>query len=104
STATTHTDSYTLSLHDALPILGLHLFVNFSEILQSNICTTACGLGEVQKPNNQRRETGRIRNMRLKESVVAEWQKSVYLFQCSRSEEHTSELQSRENLVCRLLL
>src|SRR5690606_40293758 len=23
---------------------------------------------------------------------------------CSRSEEHTSELQSRENLVCRLLL
>src|SRR5690606_41029469 len=24
--------------------------------------------------------------------------------QCSRSEEHTSELQSRENLVCRLLL
>src|SRR5690606_40383850 len=26
------------------------------------------------------------------------------LFTCTRSEEHTSELQSRENLVCRLLL
>src|SRR5690606_41158360 len=26
------------------------------------------------------------------------------MFFCSRSEEHTSELQSRENLVCRLLL
>src|SRR5690606_39489905 len=26
------------------------------------------------------------------------------LFTCGRSEEHTSELQSRENLVCRLLL
>src|SRR5690606_40621114 len=25
-------------------------------------------------------------------------------FRCQRSEEHTSELQSRENLVCRLLL
>src|SRR5690606_35540934 len=28
----------------------------------------------------------------------------VYLDRTSRSEEHTSELQSRENLVCRLLL
>src|SRR5690606_42006899 len=27
-----------------------------------------------------------------------------YTFMCIRSEEHTSELQSRENLVCRLLL
>src|SRR5690606_40288186 len=27
-----------------------------------------------------------------------------YLFEHDRSEEHTSELQSRENLVCRLLL
>src|SRR5690606_39659500 len=27
-----------------------------------------------------------------------------YCSECSRSEEHTSELQSRENLVCRLLL
>src|SRR5690606_40628762 len=36
--------------------------------------------------------------------------RSLFLFQngaqteCARSEEHTSELQSRENLVCRLLL
>src|SRR5690606_40838305 len=29
---------------------------------------------------------------------------SQSLWTCSRSEEHTSELQSRENLVCRLLL
>src|SRR3712207_3172950 len=27
-----------------------------------------------------------------------------YLFQCARSEEHTPELQSRQYLVCRLLL
>src|SRR2546421_2206358 len=27
-----------------------------------------------------------------------------YSFKCSRSEEHTSELQSRSDLVCRLLL
>src|SRR5690606_39655162 len=30
--------------------------------------------------------------------------KKAYLSCCARSEEHTSELQSRENLVCRLLL
>src|SRR5215475_16038553 len=29
---------------------------------------------------------------------------SRFAGRCSRSEEHTSELQSRENLVCRLLL
>src|SRR5690606_33830675 len=29
---------------------------------------------------------------------------ACFVEQCSRSEEHTSELQSRENLVCRLLL
>src|SRR5690606_40924824 len=28
----------------------------------------------------------------------------IYPFESGRSEEHTSELQSRENLVCRLLL
>src|SRR5690606_13226750 len=27
--------------------------------------------------------------------------KDIFLFKCQRSEEHTSELQSRENLVCR---
>src|SRR5690606_41307553 len=31
-------------------------------------------------------------------------QSDAYSFQLGRSEEHTSELQSRENLVCRLLL
>src|SRR5690606_41473269 len=29
---------------------------------------------------------------------------STYMWEAPRSEEHTSELQSRENLVCRLLL
>src|SRR5690606_41796511 len=29
---------------------------------------------------------------------------TTFLFEWGRSEEHTSELQSRENLVCRLLL
>src|SRR5690606_39762927 len=32
------------------------------------------------------------------------WMSSLKKMPCRRSEEHTSELQSRENLVCRLLL
>src|SRR5215475_15485447 len=59
---TATTEIYTLSLHDALPILPLHLTPDERE---------ACLDAFVE--------------------VV-------------RSEEHTSELQSRENLVCRLLL
>src|SRR5690606_40598760 len=38
---------------------------------------------------------------RLPHSLVAEYDR---LIDAPRSEEHTSELQSRENLVCRLLL
>src|SRR5436309_14649404 len=60
--ATATTETYTLSLHDALPI---------SRPCASSIFST-CG------------------------TPRAAFRK--------RSEEHTSELQSRENLVCRLLL
>src|SRR5690606_41860900 len=38
------------------------------------------------------------------QAQVAEAAKFDFLFVADRSEEHTSELQSRENLVCRLLL
>src|SRR5690606_40540313 len=37
-------------------------------------------------------------------SALTEDQKVSRLIKTTRSEEHTSELQSRENLVCRLLL
>src|SRR6266700_209650 len=36
--------------------------------------------------------------------ICAPWQPGLPLRHLYRSEEHTSELQSRENLVCRLLL
>src|SRR3712207_6907587 len=36
--------------------------------------------------------------------AVGSFQFSVFSFQSNRSEEHTSELQSRQYLVCRLLL
>src|SRR5438874_7101719 len=82
---TATTEIYTLSLHDALPI-----FVG-KFVLES-------GLGYVQ-PFDRRIladvhvPTGSSAGAEPGEMVVAE-----------RSEEHTSELQSRRDLVCRLLL
>src|SRR5207302_7876342 len=37
-------------------------------------------------------------------TAIPDWARSGKIFCGVRSEEHTSELQSRENLVCRLLL
>src|SRR5690606_40575060 len=83
---------YTLSLHDALPISLGPLHENpaspapSSGPARSRLSTTApCGA----KPAAVH---GRFRER---------WRQ--YARQM-RSEEHTSELQSRENLVCRLLL
>src|SRR5947209_18478134 len=76
---TATTQIYTLSLHDALPILpGLPRTDNALEQFYRRVKT------------EQRRITGRKRADAFVVRV--------------RSEEHTSELQSRQYLVCRLLL
>src|SRR5436309_11804533 len=76
-TDTATTEIYTLSLHDALPILpGIAHPALVAEAL------TAAG--------ETLPEIAEIVSLKLRRPV--------------RSEEHTSELQSRENLVCRLLL
>src|SRR2546430_8500312 len=82
---TATTEIYTLSLHDALPIflvgaerddgtLGIELFLEHDDLALDLV---AGGLDDV-------------------EPLVQD--------QLLRSEEHTSELQSQSNLVCRLLL
>src|SRR5688500_19750949 len=78
STPTTHI--YTLSLHDALPI---------STATHTTPAPTS--------PTNRFRSAGR-REVRLDASG------SSFSDRPERSEEHTSELQSPCNLVCRLLL
>src|SRR5690606_41232302 len=75
------TEIYTLSLHDALPIFGVVL------------------------PRLRDHHEHRVR-----QRAAAEVEQLEHLVErggvggVGRSEEHTSELQSRENLVCRLLL
>src|SRR5690606_39947410 len=95
------TESYTLSLHDALPIFLPQSMRSHRPLVR---------LGFLQKKSwitflsPEREHQNRLclslfpqldhppqPNLRLPSPIL-------------RSEEHTSELQSRENLVCRLLL
>src|SRR5207247_8690537 len=80
------TEIYSLSLHDALPISYIRrAFVGSSRMVWRHIPPApGCHLGPVPWP---RRPAS-----------------SCHVLPPSRSEEHTSELQSRVDLVCRLLL
>src|SRR5258707_2961613 len=77
---TATTEIYTLSLHDALPISGPRL-----------------SQGRAAEVGLFRASHGRLSEG--KRSVLGVGNNPT-----SRSEEHTSELQSRQYLVCRLLL
>src|SRR5688572_31978061 len=84
---TATTEIYTLSLHDALPIFNGHAATRISY---------ASATGPVTVNLNTGSATGDI-------SVGTDTFTNVSQV-VGRSEEHTSELQSQSNLVCRLLL
>src|SRR3712207_6932864 len=84
---TATTEIYTLSLHDALPISA----VSGSRGVRRLRWQSAAGRAR-QAP---RRRTGQPAWDRCPRTTPRA---------CVRSEEHTSELQSRQYLVCRLLL
>src|SRR5258708_11733732 len=84
---TATTEIYTLSLHDALPIFCLHRGVR----------------RDLRKARDLRQAIGRTRRVVVGQPVVAT-ALDVQACQIERSEEHTSELQSPDHLVCRLLL
>src|SRR5690606_42057590 len=88
-TAPTSTEMYTLSLHDALPILIRELMVDPAQYRpwRTKFLRTV-GQAYARAPHAP--EVLALLDTALPEEA--------------RSEEHTSELQSRENLVCRLLL
>src|SRR5687768_17896504 len=77
-TAPATTEIYTLSLHDALPI---------------------CGGRRGHTRQHAREKSGASDHARILSHAVR-----AHREECYRSEEHTSELQSRLHLVCRLLL
>src|SRR3712207_8940549 len=86
---TATTEIYTLSLHDALPISGP---------LQGRRVAPDRATGGVD-PLQQRRQSGGPVAVGVVPAVPG-----GDVREGDRSEEHTSELQSRQYLVCRLLL
>src|SRR5690606_40963847 len=101
STYAAFTLIFSLSLHDALPI---YIYFLNSSVFFFLHCYTSCMENREDLFSKKHRDSGRsasfIRiSMLLNIQVFHEF--GVFF---NRSEEHTSELQSRENLVCRLLL
>src|SRR5690606_41396793 len=82
-TDTSTTEIYTLSLHDALPI-----------------CRVPSAWIRTSLPSRSSRPCRRAAHTTVPRARTPKLLRRAP----PRSEEHTSELQSRENLVCRLLL
>src|SRR5690349_24692435 len=83
---TAPTEIYTLSLHDALPI---------SHARRASVLTTG--------RHGDRADFFDGRPNAVRHVSAAEYGRTAFP-EDARSEEHTSELQSRSDLVCRLLL
>src|SRR5438045_5791413 len=87
-----------LSLHDALPI---YLAAQLRQLQKmgglGGVMGMLPGIGKMQK---------QLANAKIDEKMIGRQQAiiSSILALASRSEEHTSELQSLRHLVCRLLL
>src|SRR5699024_12186279 len=97
SHATAPTQIYTLSLHDALPIsIG-----NSRKSIGSQGDAVRAGV-EVFTCNNNGYSGERTHNDGVQKRLPCSNQ--AFFSRTTRSEEHTSELQSRFDLVCRLLL
>src|SRR5690606_41467477 len=97
-------DIYTLSLHDALPISA-------RSIRERPVSFASQSGRSMNRGDGSGRNRGLCRALDLmrlqpRQHVAAEaadlFEEHVVGQRAERSEEHTSELQSRENLVCRL--
>src|SRR5690606_39859431 len=89
STAPTYV--YTLSLHDALPIYAV--IFSYLQNLKKGI--------DYDRRKDWYNQVKTMEFTDIEKVHQTELANRPYTY---RSEEHTSELQSRENLVCRLLL
>src|SRR2546430_8156235 len=85
---TATTEIYTLSLHDALPISEYERSLRWRSFLT---------------PLSDRSRIAAVARQTLR-SLVPSRANTARIYGATRSEEHTSELQSQSNLVCRLLL
>src|SRR5690606_41675866 len=84
---------YTLSLHDALPISASSVIAATTAAAGRPRATSCARFGPESAATCAGSQPQSASTWLMRSAVPV-----------SRSEEHTSELQSRENLVCRLLL
>src|SRR3712207_8839230 len=88
---TATTEIYTLSLHDALPIFA-----------SANMSMWRCSIRHHSLVPSSRSVASASSSSVSRVAIVSSL--SLGQYRLGRSEEHTSELQSRQYLVCRLLL
>src|SRR5207302_2434034 len=99
-----HPYPHPLSLHDALPIS--------SGGTKATAFSAAARSRSAQAQRSDRKATPRAASGLLsatdsssfRHAATSPFSQKAFQPRAPRSEEHTSELQSRENLVCRLLL
>src|SRR5688572_31066581 len=94
---TATTEIYTLSLHDALPIFGI----------DARVIEPGCGDGhKTRKLLRGLERPSSYVGIDIAHEQLARFTADLRrdMPRRRRSEEHTSELQSQSNLVCRLLL
>src|SRR5207249_6123540 len=102
SLAPSPTSSFTLSLHDALPILFLGRYLGWVSMY-----LLVLYIGYTQLPTGLRGVSdwlSPVFGIHFNTLIVAAHLVFTNPLTNPRSEEHTSELQSRFDLVCRLLL
>src|SRR5690606_40311842 len=103
-TLTSLPDLYPLSLHDALPICqadarafgdaAVDLHADLAALDHVDVVDDRTGVLHLRHEIDAAHRPARIATLDVEGGGIAAG---------ARSEEHTSELQSRENLVCRLL-
>src|SRR5690606_40069601 len=98
--ATETSEISTLSLHDALPIL--HPLASWNDGRGDAIAVAWKARAGISTGRLRCPQDGKLR-LQVEGGRAVDFRISALPLH-NRSEEHTSELQSRENLVCRLLL
>src|SRR5206468_13091526 len=102
--ASSSTHIYTLSLHDALPIsrsplINAAVATAVPSIIDLKSSATKSSLTDSKQTNNDSQISSAVTA-----AAIAAADDDPDAEEPNRSEEHTSELQSRSDLVCRLLL
>src|SRR5690606_39934604 len=97
-------EHYTLSLHDALPIsAAVEAGTDMAALNRLSITVKVKYVNRLDETGNSDFEESFTQFKEFRGEISTQ-EMTLNQEIVKRSEEHTSELQSRENLVCRLLL